>query len=515
MNKSLLLLAAFACLSISAAADDNSEKLCCTSILAGRNATVDGSVITSHTCDGHYRSWISVEPASDPAAGTMRPILTGTMKTRFDGDTTGVRKVAEIPEMSHTYSYLNSGYPCLNEKCIGIGETTFGGPDQLCNPNSPMRIEELERLAMQRCSNARDAVLLMGRMAEKYGYGDAGECLTVADKREAWFFEIIGVGKNEKGAAWAAVRIPDDEIAVSANIPRIGYIDRNDSANCLCSDNLEKVALKHGLWDGKGRFSFWRAFHDDYGGGRNYSYREYYILSHLAPSLGLKYGMDELPLSVKPDAKVDVKKVFELLRSTYEGSDWDVSRNMVVKDKKGNLVRSPLATPWITNEMRDMLNAIKPGTAVSHRTPSVIWCAYSTVIQLRENYPEGMGGICWYSVDNPAQSPHIPFFSGNTGLPEAYAKCGQFEYYPDCALWQFRRANRLAAARWTANKEDCTKELLKLENETFRQLDSLQKNWSGAPEDLDAFTSSAYGRAARKWDEMEGKLWLGYWKGIL
>ena len=493
---------------------EDSPELACTSILAGKNATVDGTLITSHTCDGHYRTWFTMEPAADHPSGALHRIYKGTPKTSGPNDTTALELVLTIPEAAHTYRYINTGYPCLNECNVAIGETTFGGPKALRNPDSPLMIEELERIALQRCSTARDAVLMMGRTAEKYGYGDGGECLTVADTREAWFFEIIGVGSKARGAAWVAVRIPDDQVAVSANIPRIGAVDRTDKANCLCSDNLEAVARKHGLWDGKKPFSFWRAFHDNYGDGRNYSYREFYILSQLAPSLGLKWGMDELPLSVKPDEKVDVRRVFELLGSTYEGTDWDVSRNMLFTDKDGTVKRNPAANPWITADVINMLNSLKKGAAVSHRTPAVVWCAYSHVIQLDGSLPEGLGGICWMSVDNPAQSPRVPIFSGSTDVPSPYKLCGQEIYRPDCALWRFRRANRLALVRWTANKDSFLDERRALESESFRRLDSLKVSWSSNPGDLDKFTGDSYDRAVSKWDELEAKYWLSIWRGL-
>lgn len=479
----------------------------CTSIMVGRLASTDGSVITSHTCDGKYRSWIEVEPAADYAPGAKHIVRKGVLKTSCATDTKGVTVAGSIPETSHTYRYLNSGYPCLNEKQLGIGETTFNGPDTLRNRNAMFNIEELERIAMQRCSSAREAVILMGRLAERYGYGDGGECLTVADPNEVWHFEIIGVGKEEKGAAWVAKRIPDGEVGVSANIPRIGTFDRSDKANVLASDNVEAVALKYGLWDGKGPFSFWKAFHSSYGDGRNYSYREFWILSTLAPSLGLKYGMPELPLSVKPDAKVDVRTVFELLRSTYEGTDWDMTRKITEKGKK-----SPVANPWMTNTWKNTLNEIHPGIVESRRTVSVAWCAYSTVIQLRGWLPDAVGGICWYSVDNPAQSPRIPMFAGNTALPEAYSRCGQNNYWPDCALWQFRRANKLATLTWQTSKDEFMKDVREIEDKAFEGLPDLEKN--PAAKNLDAYTARIYRLASERWDAMEARYWLKSGQGF-
>ena len=255
MKRFFSLVAALAIGSLLSAQEFDGQS--CTSIMVGRKASTDGSVMTSHTCDGRYRTWAQMEPAADHAPGTMHPVFRGTMHTSFRGDTTGVRLMGKIPEAAHTYAYLNTAYPCLNEKQLAIGETTFGGPDTLVNAAGWFRIEELERVALQRCDNARDAIRLMGALAEQYGYGDSGECLTVADKNEVWQFEIVGIGKDRIGAAWVAKRVPDDHIAVSANIPRIGRIDRK-SKDMMASANVEKVAIDNGLWDGKGDFTFWK-----------------------------------------------------------------------------------------------------------------------------------------------------------------------------------------------------------------------------------------------------------------
>ena len=259
----------------------------------------------------------------------MHPVLRGTMHTSFRGDTTGVKLMGEIPEVAHTYAYLNTAYPCLNEKQLAIGETTFGGPDTLVNAAGWFTIEELERVALQRCDNARDAIRLMGALAEQYGYGDSGECLTVADKNEVWQFEIVGIGKERIGAAWVAKRVPDDHVAVSANIPRIGRIDRK-SRDMMASANVEQVAIDNGLWDGKGDFVFWKYFNTDYAKGKNFNDREYFILNHFAPSLGLTYDMDELPFSVKPEKPVDIREVMALYRETYEGTDFDMTKDVKI-----------------------------------------------------------------------------------------------------------------------------------------------------------------------------------------
>ena len=486
----------------------------CTSIMVGRKASADGSVITSHTCDGGYRTWAQMEPAADHEPGTMHPVLRGTMNTRFRGDTTGVKLMGEIPEAAHTYAYLNTAYPCLNEKQLAIGETTFSGPDTLVNPAGWFTIEELERIALQRCDNARDAIRLMGSLAEEYGYGDEGECLTVADKNEVWQFEIVGIGKERIGAAWVAQRIPDDHVAVSANVPRIGKINRG-SKDMMASANVEQVALDNGLWDGKGTFIFWKAFNADYAKGRNFHDREWFILNHFAPSLGLTYDMDELPFSVKPEHPVDVREVMALYRETYEGTDFDMTRNVKLarparQDQPADTIVSPVANPWLTTTMRNTLNTIAPGTIEFRRTVAVAWCAYSHVTQLRAWLPDSVGGICWLSVDNPGQSPRIPVFCGTTALPKAYETCGQKQYVPDCALWGFRRANKLGTVAWGSTKDKFNEEILRLEELALGGLPDTAVSSTV----LNAYTEHIYNEGISTWKQLEEQFWLQFGMGF-
>ena len=506
---------------------------CCTSIMVGRLATTDGSVITSHTCDGRYRTWAFIEPAADYTRGALHDVLRGTMHTSFREDTTGVRLMGQIPEAQHTFAYLNTAYPCLNERQLAIGETTFGGPDTLMNENGMFTIEELERVALQRCDNARDAIRLIGQLVKKYGYGDSGECITIADKNEVWQMEILGEGPDAIGGVWAAQRVPDDHVAVSANIPRIGKMDRKNKDFFMASDNVEKVALKYGLWDGKGEFVFWRVFNCDYAKGRNFHDREYFILNALAPSLGLTYDMDELPFSVKPDTLVDVHRVMELFRSTFEGTFMDMCQNVNVvvnrRDKDGttraDTIVSPIANPWLGGNMQRTLNFLKLNTIEFRRTVAVAWCSYSHVTQLRNWLPDEVGGVCWLSLDNPGESPRIPVFCGTTRLPEAYDRCGQNNYEPDCALWTFRRANKLATVAWQQTKGSVYDEVLAVEKVVSDRLPSLEtrvKDALALGEEgrarssamINAFTTDVYRDAASRWQGLEARFWRQFGMGF-
>lgn len=500
----------------------------CTSIMVGKKASKDGSVITSHTCDGRYRTWVSIEPAADHQPGEAHLVKRGTMNTSYRTDTTGVRIVGAIPESAHTYSYVNTAYPCLNEHQLAMGETTFGGPDTLVNEKGLFTIEELQRVALQRCTTAREAIRLIGSLIAEYGYGDGGECITIADPKEVWQMEILGEGPDKIGGVWAAQRIPDDQVGVSANIPRIGRLQRHNPDYFLCSDNIEQVARQYGLWDGKGEFIFWKAFNCDYAQGKNFREREFFILNALAPSWNLSMDMEELPFSVKPDKNVDVRQVIELFRATYEGTDMDMTRNVKApvrrKAQDGSIVSdtvvSPVANPWLGTNMQNTLNLLAPGTVKFYRTVSVAWCSYSHIIQLRDWLPDAVGGVCWFSVDNPAQSPRIPIFCGTTRLPKAFSLCGQKKYDDNALIWQFRKANKLATVAWQRTKDSFMKKVKELDDKAFMGLPTLEKKLKDATdtgiisEELNSYTANHYQIASSAWLDLEHQLWHQFGMGF-
>lgn len=173
----------------------------CTSILVTKKASADGSVITSHICDGNYRTWMRMEPAADYPRDTVMNIFKGRLHTEYPGSMDGVTVAGRIPQARHTYKFFDTAYPAFNEHQLAIGETTYSGRDTMVNKQGMFMIEELQRVALQRCRTAREAIALMGELIKKYGYGDGGECLTIADPKEAWIFEVQGEGRKRSEAS--------------------------------------------------------------------------------------------------------------------------------------------------------------------------------------------------------------------------------------------------------------------------------------------------------------------------
>ena len=543
--KRTLFLSAALCLLLPAQsfAQDNEEPqwgtrypMSCTSIMVGKKASADGSVMTSHTCDSWYRTWMQVVPARDYERDTVTAIYDGRMHTQSAQDSTKMYRKGVIPQVRHTYRYLDTAYPCLNEKQLAIGETTISGRDTLQNKKGMFMIEELERIALERCATAREAIRLMGDLVKRYGYGDSGECLTIADKNEVWIFEVFGEGPKKTGGVWAAVRIPDDEIAVSANISRISRLDLADTDRYMASDNVFDVAKKLKLWDGKEEFCFWKVYSGGnyFGEKKNYSVREWYIMDQLAPSLHLCDTVAELPLSVRPDQKVSAEQVMRLLGSYYEGTPKNLSGrhklpNPKRKDKEGKVVEtepdsivSPFSNPWMRPDEINMYYAMGDSVMKNIRTVSVPWCAYSTVIQLRSWLPDEVGGVAWVAHDNPGESPRFPIFCGTTQLPRLLQTCGQHTDRDDAALWHFRKANRLATVRWGTYRKTLEplrdyfiekgQRELPFVSDTWQQLQ--QQDPKKAEQMLNGYTVDFFGATILRWDEMARQLWRQTWTGF-
>ena len=499
----------------------------CTTIMVGRLASTDGSVMTSHSCDGNYRTWLEIFPHQKYEKGIMHSVYEGMLHTEESWDMTKVTKKGEIPEVAETYAFLNTAYPCLNEKQLAIGETTIYGRQELINEDGMFYIEELEKIALQRCKTARDGIALIGKLAEEFGYADLAECITLADPKEVWQLEIAGSGKGKPSSIWCAQRIPDENVGVCANIPRISDIDFKNHDFFMYSTDLQNTAKKLGYWDGKEPFKFWKIIN----GKKPFQIREFYILSTLAPSLNLSFDAEELPFSVKPEKKLSPRDVMRYFRETYEGTQWDMTKNLLItvkeKNKDGNdierKVKSPVMSNWMNNDIRTLLNEIKPGLIERQRTIAIAGCSYSHVIQCRSWLPDEVGAVAWFAFDNPGESPRIPIFSGVLSLPPSFSICGQQRYRTDAAIWSFREANRLATVNWSKGRLLIEPAVKELEDKAFEELPALEKKVvelvkEGKNDDakkfVTAYTNSFAGSAMSKWAEMKVSMWGMFGRGF-
>lgn len=408
----------------------------CTSIPVGKDASADGGTLTTHSCDGHYEFQIHIVPGKKFPKGAMRPVMKGG---GLGQDRPEAKKVGEIPEVEQTFTRYDASYSFMNEKQVGIGETTIGGRRELFNDEGMFDIMELERVALERASTAREAIWIMGELAEKYGYGDGGECLTVIDPKEAWQFEVFGAGPVEKGAVWAAKRIPDGEVGVSANHSRITTIDLKDPDHAMGSATMMKVAEELGLWKPGEPFIYRKVF--DVPATLGSTRREWRVLSTLAPSAHLDPWELDLPFSVTPDRKVTPQDLMRLHRDSYEGTEFDMNKG-------------PAAGPF--GNPNRFGGGIRPAEGYMgwERPISIFRCSYATVIQSRGWLPAAIGGLVWFAEDDPKTSVYMPLYAGVTKLAEAVQVGSRAEMDRKSAWWAFDFVSNWANLRWNAMHKD-------------------------------------------------------------
>jgi dipeptidase len=420
--------------------------------MVGRKASKDGSVMTSHTCDSHRTgSHILVVPRMQHAAGNELLLTKRSDDDNGPMPRYGRQPTGKIPQVAETWGYLAPAYAAMNERQLAIGESTFGGREELQSEKGLVDCETLTRLMLERASTAREAIRLGGQLIEKYGWCDAGEALTIADPQEVWLMEIVGSGKDKIGAVWAARRVPDDHVSVVANAARIGELDLQDAENFMASGNVTQVAQDMGYWDPKSGkpFKFFQAYNPTGRTSFAATRREWRVLDLLAPSLQLHANSNDFPFSVKPEQAIGPEKIMELFRDTFEGTEYDMVKNLTVTDEDGKTIKSPLANPFMPYDMNKLFR-INGGWGWRGERPLARWyCMYVTVTQSREWLPDPVGGVLWFGYGNPAMTTYVPIYAGVTRLPEDFQTDGRSTGFSRrSAWWAFNRVATMAAQRW-------------------------------------------------------------------
>ncbi len=432
----------------------------CTSITVGKKASTDGSVFTSHTDDSHRsKSEFNIEPAKDFPQGSMKKVYKRVSKNIHAMPTYEFEEVGEIPEVAHTFRYINTAYPCLNEHQLGIGESTFGGRESLVSDNGIIDCTQLCQLMLERCKTAREAITLAGELIKEHGWIDVGECLTIADKTEVWHLEIVGPGKGNKGGIWVAQRVPDEHISVNANASTIKHIDLQNSDMFMASENIYKMALDSAWCSSVADFQFCYAYAPESRNSIAARRREWRVFDLVAPSLKLDANDKDYPFSVKPDKPVSIEQLSMIFRDYYEGTPYDITHALTVTDSEGNTKISPMANPQMPYDQMKIENVrgswydidSKTGAIemLGERTIARWYTMYATIIQCRECLPDEIGGCAWIALDNVATSIYVPFYPQMTQLPKCYETPGRTNGFThESAWWAFNRLGTLTCQRW-------------------------------------------------------------------
>ena len=406
----------------------------CTNFLISSGASTDGSVMITYAADAHVLyGELYYWPARDHLPGTMLDI--------YEWDTG--KYLGKIKQVEHTYSVIG----LMNEHQVTIGETTWGGRSELRDSTAIVDYGSLMFLALQRAKTAREAIEVMTSLVAEYGYASSGESFSIADKNEVWFMDLIGKTPSNPGAVWVARRVPDGYISGHANQARIRQFPLKDK-NTLYSPDVIDFAREMGYYEGSDKdFSFADAYAPlDYGSLRFCEARVYAMFNRAAPSLEMSMdfvkgveGAEPMPLWIKPDRKLSVHDVMEFMRDHFEGTEFDMTKD---------LGSGPYECPY---RWRPLTWKVDDVQYVNERATSTQQTGFSFVSQCRSWLPDPVGGVHWFGVDDTYSTVYNPIYCGSRKAPDSYAVGnGDFHHFTwDSAFWVFNWVSNYSYLRYS------------------------------------------------------------------
>lgn len=377
----------------------------CTNFIVGKNASADGSVFCTYSADSyglyaHLRHY----PAGTHAKGEVVKI--------YDYDTNVCH--GEIPQAPVTYNVVGN----INEYQVSIGETTFGGREEMVDTTGIIDYGSLMYITLQRSKSAREAINVMTSLVEKYGYCSEGETFTICDPNEAWIMDMMGAPGSKPGVVWVAIRIPDDAICAHANQSRITTFNQKDKENVLYSKNVIKYARQKGWFNGKdSEFSFNAAYAaPDFLGRRVCEARVWSFFRHFSNDMdrylpyveGKGEYSEAMPLWIIPNRKLTLQDVQECMRDHFEGTPFSLD---------SDIGQGIWEMPYRPTPLYFKVDGKK---YFNERPTSTQQTGFTYVAQLRSFLPREVGGVLWFGNDDSNMIAYTPIYCCSTRVPECY-----------------------------------------------------------------------------------------------
>ncbi len=433
----------------------------CTNFIVGKKASTDGSVICSYNADS-YGAYMPLYhyPAAKHQKGDKRKV--------YEWDTN--KYLGEIDEALETYNVVGN----INEWQVTIGETTYGGREEMADSTGIIDYGSLIYIALQRSKSAREAIQVMTSLVEQYGYCSEGETFTICDPNEAWIMEMQGCGPDrsvsKERTVWVAMRVPDDCICAHANQSRIGKFDMKDKQNVLYSKNVIKFARKKGWFTGRDEEFSWKKAYaaPDFSGRRICDARAWSFFNmykkgmdrYIPWIMGIDKDAEDFPLWVVPDKKLSVQDVMTAMRNHFEGTPLEIDST----DIGGGIWQMPYrVTPlYFKLDGKKYFN---------ERPVSTQQTAFSFVSQMRSWLPREMGGCFWFGNDDGNMVAYVPIYCSMTRRPECFNAPGadDITFSDKSAFWVCNWVSNMVYPRYSAMFPDLKQVRDSLEKSYFAQ----------------------------------------------
>lgn len=443
MKKRIILCAATLLLALA-------NTFACTNLIVGKSASADGSTIVSYSADSYG---LFGELYHYPAATYPK----GAVLKVYEWDSG--QYLGSIAQAQQTYNVIGN----INEYQVTIAETTFGGRPELTDSTGIIDYGSLIYIGLQRSRTAREAIKVMTELVQKYGYYSGGESFTIADPNEIWIMEMIGKGAGIRGAVWVAVRVPDDCISAHANQSRIHRFDMNDKENCLYSPDVISFAREKGYFNGVNKdFSFAEAYAPLDFGARRFCEARVWSFFNQYTDQGKNFlpyiqgQTDEpMPLYLKPNRKLSVQDVKNMMRDHYEGTPLDISNDFGA---------GPYKTPYRLSPLNFKVGDVE---YFNERPISTQQSGFVFVSQMRANLPDAIGGVLWFGVDDANMTVFTPVYCSTTKVPVCYSRVDGADYITfswNSAFWIYNWVSNMVYPRYDLMIGDLRATQQELEN---------------------------------------------------
>ncbi|MBN9302781.1 MULTISPECIES: dipeptidase [Dysgonomonas] len=480
----------------------------CTNFLVGKYASVDGSTMITYSADsyalyGELYHW----PAKKYSQGEMLKV--------YEWDSG--KYLGEIAQASQTYNVVGN----MNEYQVTIGETTFGGREELADPDGIIDYGSLIYIALQRAKTAREAIKIMTDLVAEYGYYSGGESFSIGDPNEIWVLEMIGKGKGNKGAVWVAVRIPDDCISAHANQSRIHQFPLKDPKNCLYSKDVISFAREKGYYTGKDEdFSFSKVYNPlDFGGQRFCEARVWSFFNKCNKDMAkfVTYAQgktqEPMPLYIKPDKKLSLADIQGMMRDHYEGTELDWTNDIGAGPFKSPYRWAPLT--WKVDSVE----------YCNERPIATQQSGFVFTSQMRSWLPNSIGGVLWFGTDDAAQTVFTPMYCSVTEVPECYRE-GNGDLYTfswTSSFWIQNWVSNMVYNKYDYMHPDLKKVQDELEGKFLAEQNSTEKEalelYKKSPEQAVQFLTKYSEKQAQyafeKWKKLGEFLVIKYMDGVV
>ena len=425
----------------------------CFSIVVGKNASIDGSVLFAHNEDDDGPQIINYYIVPAITHSSEEYIL--------------LKNGGQVPQVKETYRYLWFQMPGMDFSDSYFNE--YGvcvASDQCLSKEDQGKLSQggicywLRRLIAERANSAKEGIKIAGKLIEEFGYNSSGRTYIIADPNEAWMLSVV-FGKH-----WVAQRVPDDKVAVIPNYFTIGDINLSDTLNFLGSKNIIDYAFERGWYNPEedGSFNFAKAYSSfesrQTEGNIHRMWRGLNLLAEEEFNI-----TDEFPFSFDPKKKLSIQDLIEVLRDHYEGTELDKS------------LHYELGSPYEFN-----------GSTICAASNQ-----YGFVAQLRNWLPNDIGTVIWLSQRRPDSQPFIPWYLGIDQIPRDYddlwdyneALSHHFKIYIINPLHAYYTFNELAEKVEKSYSESIFKiknRWSKFEKELFKNQESFEKEAMNEPD---------------------------------